>query len=62
MCFPHTPFLRKETIMNSITENIIKVDYSLEQNTSLSISNKEYIKLAAGARDYVVGNGKNAYS
>lgn len=44
------------------TDIIIPIDCSLDQNTSLSISNQEYIRLAAGSRDYVVGNGKNTFS
>lgn len=44
------------------TDIIIPVDCSLDQNASLGISNQEYIRLAAGARDYVVGNGKNTFS
>lgn len=48
--------------MNTTTDIIIPVDYFLDQNASLNISNKEYVRLASGARDYVVGNGKNAYS
>ena len=46
--------------MEHYTDTVIQVDYSLEQNTSKSITKEEFIRLAAGARNCVVGSGKNA--
>ncbi len=43
-------------------DKIITLDYSIDQNTSVKITNNEYIRLAAGARDYVIGRGKNIYT
>lgn len=48
--------------MNTTTDVIISFDYHLDQNTAANISNDEYITLAKGAMDYVVGSGKNTYS
>lgn len=63
-CIPLLIYRKEANMKNEIAtiDKIIALDYPIAQNTLVKISNNEYIRLAAGAKDYVIGRGKNIYT